>query len=213
MIGQRIGYKRVSTVDQNTARQLDGVELDKVFEDKISGKDLNRPQLLEAIDYCRQGDTLMVHSMDRLGRNVRDLLDTVEKLKCKGVTVTFLHPSLSFTGDDSPINKMLFLLLAGFAEMERGLIRERQAEGIAIAKKAKKFKGRQPALTQVQVSELAARKAAGEGVASLAREFNTTRQTVYAHLASATKPRRIGESVRLGSEVEYLTVPETPLSA
>jgi DNA invertase Pin-like site-specific DNA recombinase len=72
-MGQRIGYQRVSTVDQNTTRQLDGVELDKVFTDQASGKDINRPELARALHYVRDGDTLVVHSMDRLARNLEDL--------------------------------------------------------------------------------------------------------------------------------------------
>src|ERR1700739_2142702 len=79
-MGQRIGYQRVSTLDQNTARQLDGIELDKVFTDKASGKDTDRPELARAIDYVREDDTLIVHSMDRLARNLEDLRRIVREL-------------------------------------------------------------------------------------------------------------------------------------
>jgi DNA invertase Pin-like site-specific DNA recombinase len=186
MTGQRIGYRRTSTVDQNTARQLDGVPLDKVFEDKLSGKDRNRPQLRLCMEFLREGDTLIVHSLDRLGRNVRDLLDIVEDLTGRGVTVQFLHPSLSFSGDDSPINRLLFLLLAGFAEMERSLIHERQLEGIAIAKREKRYHGRVPAIRQNNGKLAEAEKllAAGAGVAEIARSLHVSRQTVYSWLAT-----------------------------
>ncbi len=84
-MGQRVGYQRVSTVDQNTDRQLDGVELDKMFTDKASGKDANRPELARAIEYLRDGDTFVVHSMDRLARNLEDLRRIVRELTGKGV--------------------------------------------------------------------------------------------------------------------------------
>lgn len=184
MTGQRIGYRRTSTIDQNTARQLDGIPLDKVFEEKLSGKDRNRPQLKLCMEFLREGDTLIVHSLDRLGRNVRDLLDIVEDLTKRGVTVQFLHPNLSFSGDDSPVNKLLFLMLAGFAEMERSLIRERQLEGIAIAKREKRYKGRAPAIRAGNGKETLAEKMLSEGVgpAEIARSLEVSRQTVYAWL-------------------------------
>ena len=87
-MGQRIGYLRVSAVDQNTDRQLDGVALDKVFTDKASGKDTNRPQLAQAVDYVRENDTLVVHSMDRLARNLEDLRRIVRELTRQGVRVS-----------------------------------------------------------------------------------------------------------------------------
>ena len=93
-MGQRVGYQRVSTVDQNTDRQLDGVELDKVFTDKASGKDANRPELARALEYVREGDTLVVHSMDRLARNLEDLRRIVRELTGQGVQVEFVKESL-----------------------------------------------------------------------------------------------------------------------
>src|ERR1039457_6008387 len=105
--GKRIGYVRVSSIDQNTVRQLDGVELDKVFTDKASGKDTNRPQLKAALDYLRDGDALVVHSMDRLSRNITDLLHTVGSLNQRGVVVEFVKESLTFTGDDTAISKLM----------------------------------------------------------------------------------------------------------
>jgi DNA invertase Pin-like site-specific DNA recombinase len=131
---KQIGYVRVSTADQNTERQLEGLKLDKVFTDKASGKDANRPALVEAIDYLRDGDTLTVHSMDRLARNTEDLLRLVREVTAKGATVEFLKEKLTFNGhaDDAMSNLMLGML-ASFAQFERALIRERQREGIAIA--------------------------------------------------------------------------------
>jgi DNA invertase Pin-like site-specific DNA recombinase len=184
MKGQRVGYIRTSTTDQNAARQLDGEALDKVFTEQLSGKDRNRPQLQACLEFLREGDTLVCHSLDRLGRNVRDLLDIVGELTAKGVTVSFLHPALSFSGSDSPINKLLFLLLAGFAEMERALIRERQLEGIAIAKKEKKYLGRSPAIRagNGKLAELQNLIANRTPVAEMARQLGVSRQTIYSAL-------------------------------
>jgi DNA invertase Pin-like site-specific DNA recombinase len=181
--GQRVGYQRVSTVDQNTARQLDGVEVDKTFTDKASGKDTNRPELARALDYVREGDTLVVHSMDRLARNLEDLRRVVRELTGKGVRVEFVKESLTFTGEDSAMGTLLLSMLGAVAEFERSMILERQREGIAIAKAAGKYKGRQPALTPEKAEELRSRLAAGESVSALAREFGVARQTVYNYAA------------------------------
>ncbi len=178
-MGQRIGYQRVSTIDQNTDRQLDGVELDKVFTDKASGKDVNRPELARAIEYLRDGDTLVVHSMDRLARNLEDLRRVVRELTGNGVRVEFVKESLTFRGEDSPMNTLLLSMLGAVAEFERSMILERQREGIAIAKAAGRYKGRKAALTDQKAQELQARLAGGESVTSLARDFGISRQTVY----------------------------------
>lgn len=182
----RVGYQRVSSVGQNTERQLDGVDLDKTFTDHASGKSTDRPELARALDYVREGDTLVVHSMDRLARNLEDLRRVVRELTAKGVAVEFVKESLTFTGDDSPMNTLLLSMLGAVAEFERSMIRERQLEGIAIAKKAGKYRGRKPALTEDQADELTKRLVAGEPVAALAREFNVSRQSVYNYRARAT---------------------------
>ncbi len=146
-MGQRVGYRRVSTVDQNTDRQLDGVELDKVFTDKASGKDANRPELARALEYVRDGDTLVIHSMDRLARNLEDLLRLVRELTGRGVKVEFVKENLTFAGDDSAMSTLLLSMLGAVAAFERSMILERQREGIALAKAAGKYKGRKAALT------------------------------------------------------------------
>jgi DNA invertase Pin-like site-specific DNA recombinase len=178
-MGQHVGYQRVSTVDQNTARQLDGVQLDKVFTDKASGKDTNRPELARALEYVREGDTLVVHSMDRLARNLEDRRRIVRELTGKGVKVEFVKEALAFTGEESAMNTLLLSMLGAVAEFERSMILERQREGIALAKAAGKYKGRKAALTQAQADELRARLAAGESVTSLAKGYGVSRQSVY----------------------------------
>jgi DNA invertase Pin-like site-specific DNA recombinase len=184
--GKRIGYVRVSAVDQNTARQLDGVELDKVFTDKASGKDTNRPQLKAALDYLRDGDVLVVHSMDRLARNISDLLNTVQTLNDRGVVVEFVKEGLTFTGDDSAISKLMLTIMGGVAEFERKMIRERQLEGIAKAKQAGKYRGRQSTMTGAKIKEIRDRAAAGENKSALAREFMLSRQTIYNVLSTGS---------------------------
>lgn len=184
MTGQRVGYRRVSSVDQNAGRQLDGVPVDKIFTDKASGKDTDRPELARALDYVREGDTFIVHSMDRLARNLDDLRRIVRDLTAKGVRVEFVKEAQVFTGDANPMSNLLLSLLGAVAEFERSLIRERQLEGIALAKAAGKYRGGQPKLHDEQAAELRRRHAAGEGVAALAREFGVSRQTVYRYLAT-----------------------------
>lgn len=182
-----VGYKRVSTIDQNTDRQLEGVELDKLFVDKVSGKDTNRPQLTTALDYVREGDVFVVHSMDRLARNLDDLRRIVRELTGNGVTVKFVKESLTFTGNDSPMNTMLLSMLGAVAEFERSMILERQREGIAIAKAKGKYKGGKPKLSDEQVAELKARRANGESPSALAKEYGVSRATVYNVTATDTK--------------------------
>jgi DNA invertase Pin-like site-specific DNA recombinase len=179
---KRVGYIRVSSLDQNTERQLEGVKLDKVFTDKASGKDTARPQLQAALEYLREGDLLLVHSMDRLARSVDDLRRLVLDLTKKGVHIQFVKENLTFTGEDSAMSNLLLSLLGAVAEFERSMIRERQREGIELAKKKGVYKGRKPSLTSVQVAEIRKRVKAGEKKAALAAEYRISRQTLYAAL-------------------------------
>jgi len=179
--GKRIGYVRVSTLDQNESRQLEGVQLDKRFVDKASGKDTKRPQLQAALDYLRDGDVLVVHSMDRLARNLDDLRKIVLGLTERGVVVEFAKEHLTFTSEDNAMSKLLLSVMGAFAEFERSLIRERQREGITLAKKAGVYKGRKPSLTPERITQLRARVAAGEKKAALAREFGISRETLYSY--------------------------------
>lgn len=177
--GHNVGYVRVSSVGQNLDRQLDGINLDKVYTEKASAKDTKRPVLLECMDYLREGDTLHIHSIDRLARNLMDLQTIVKKLSTKGVSVYFHKENLVFTGDDNPMNKLMLQMMGAFAEFERNLIKERQLEGIKIAlKKGVKF-GRSKALNDKQVADIKERIANGEQKKSLAVEYNISRQTLY----------------------------------
>jgi DNA invertase Pin-like site-specific DNA recombinase len=180
-----VAYVRVSSVDQNVDRQLETIAAlspDKVFTDKCSGKDTKRPQLEAMFSYVREGDTLVVHSLDRLGRNLDDLRKLVSQCNGRGIAVKFIKENLTFTGDDNAMSKLLFNMLGSFAEFERSLIRERQREGIALAKKAGVYRGRKPSLSANQADDLRKRVASGGKKAVLAREFGISRETLYQYL-------------------------------
>ncbi|WP_223426883.1 recombinase family protein, partial [Tateyamaria pelophila] len=150
-----IGYRRVSTVDQSLDRQELG-EVDKVFEEKLSGKSASdRPALQAMIDYSREGDTVVVYSIDRLARDLRDLQDIIQTLNDKGVTISFLSESLTFSADaDDAFAKLQLQMMGAFAEFERNIIRKRQAEGIAKAKAKGVFKGGKPRIDRGKVHQL-----------------------------------------------------------
>lgn len=187
MTGQRIGYIRVSSAGQNTERQLDGIHIDRVFEDKVSGKDTNRPKFQEMLEFVRDGDRVVVHSMDRLARNLDDLRRTVQTLTKRGVAVEFVHEHLTFTGEDTPMANLLLSVMGAFAEFERALIRERQLEGIALAKLKGVYRGRVKALSSERVAELRQRLAIGTSKAQVAREFGISRETLYQYLRGGEK--------------------------
>ena len=189
--GQRVGYVRVSSLDQNTSRQLDGIELDRLFTDRLSGKDLHRPQMDAMIGFVRDGDYVLVHSMDRLARNLEDLRSTVRTLTGKGVRVEFVKEQLIFSGDDTAMATLLLSVMGAFAEFERALLRDRQREGIALAKQRGAYRGRKPALNQEQIAQLIERAAAGNAKAVLAREFGISRETVYQYLRAAAGERGV----------------------
>ena len=182
MNGQRIGYVRVSTFDQNPERQLEGVQVDRTFVDTASGKDVKRPQLEALMSFARDGDTVVVHSMDRLARNLDDLRRIVQTLTQRGVHIEFAKEHLCFTGEDSPMANLMLSVMGAFAEFERSLIRERQREGIALAKQRGAYRGRKKALEPEKVAELRQRAASGAKKAPLAREFGISRETLYQYL-------------------------------
>jgi DNA invertase Pin-like site-specific DNA recombinase len=182
MFGQRIGYIRVSSLDQNDERQLEGVELNKTFTDKASGKDTKRPQLEILMSFVRSGDTVVVHSMDRLARNLDDLRRIVQTLTGRGVRIEFLKEHLTFTGEDSPMANLMLSVMGAFAEFERALIHERQREGIALAKKRGAYKGRKKSLSEAEIMKLRERLTTGISKAKIAREFGISRETLYQYL-------------------------------
>lgn len=186
-MGERIGYVRVSTFDQNADRQLDGTKVGKLFTDHASGKDVHRPGLKALLEFIRDGDTVIVHSLDRLARNLDDLRRLVQELTQHGVRVEFVKEGLVFSGDDSPTSNLLLSVMGAFAEFERSLIKERQREGIELAKRRGVYKGRKRSLSPAQAEDIRQRVAAGEPKSALAREFGISRETVYRY-ACATGP-------------------------
>jgi DNA invertase Pin-like site-specific DNA recombinase len=173
----RIGYLRVSTTDQNTDRQELGA-VDKVFEDKISGKNLDRPELTKLLEYVRGGDTIVVYSIDRLARSVLNLLELVEELQRKGVSLEFIKDKLRFVAgqEASPQEKLMLQILGAFGEFERNIIRARQSEGIAIAKARGKYKGSSPRIDREAVQGLLAK---GLTKAAVAKKLGISRQSVH----------------------------------
>lgn len=139
-----IAYVRVSTVEQNEARQIESLSkyrIDKWFSEKVSGKDTNRPQLQAMLEYVREGDTVYIHDFSRLARSTKDLLDIVEQLQSKGVHLISAKENLDTS---TPTGKLMLTMIGAIGEFERQNLLERQKEGIAIAKRDGKYKGRKP---------------------------------------------------------------------
>lgn len=178
--GQVVGYVRVSSADQNEARQVEAIgPVDRLFSEKVSGKSTDRAQLQEMLAYVREGDTVKVLSPDRLARSTTDLLGLVEQLRAKGVAVEFVDdPALN---TDNPTGEFMLTILAAVAQLERATLRERQAEGIAIAKR-KGVYDRGPKLTAEQVAEARRRVADGVPKAAVARSLAVSRQTLHTAL-------------------------------
>jgi DNA invertase Pin-like site-specific DNA recombinase len=183
---QTVAYVRVSSVDQNLARQLEAVgDVDRVFEEKVSGGSrADREALGECIRYVRDGDTVRVASMDRLARSLGDLRDIVDEITGKGASVEFVKEQQTYSRDtDDAIGRLMLNLLGAFAEFERTLIRERQSEGIRIAKAAGKYKGRARKLTDGQIAEARRLVATGVPKTAVARGLGVDRTTLYRMLA------------------------------
>ncbi|EPD6685269.1 recombinase family protein [Cronobacter sakazakii] len=172
-----VGYIRVSSIQQNTDRQLEGIALDKVFTEKVSGKNADREQLRAMLDYVREGDVVHCHELSRLGRNVKDLLSIIDTLKEKGVTVMFHKERLTVGAESNAISNMMLNVLSSVAQMEREMMLERQAEGIAAAKAAGRMVGRGKGRAVDRVGIVSA-LAAGGSVRQVAKDFNVSTQTV-----------------------------------
>ncbi len=182
--GMRVGYKRVSTLDQNLDRQLENITLDKSFEDKCSGKDLNRPQFELMMNFVREGDRVIIHSLDRLARNLDHLREVVKTLTSRGVEVEFITESLVFKGDDSPMSNLLLSMMGAFAEFEHSLIRERQREGIAIARAKGVYarRGRDRCLKGEEITQMKMLVAQGMPKTQVAKKLGIGRHSVYNYL-------------------------------
>jgi len=177
-------YIRVSTAIQNTERQLYNIPCDREYIDKASGKDTNRPELNALISNLREGDCINVHSMDRLARNVKDLLELVETILSKKASIKFHKENMEFTYSEktSPFQKLMLSMLGAVSEFEREIILERQREGIALAKAKGKYKGGKKKLTNEQVAEIKKLISDGVRITHIARDYNITRQSVYNYI-------------------------------
>lgn len=180
--GQKVGYIRVSTIDQNIDRQLIGIELDRKFIDKLSGKNMDREQFEQMMNYVREGDTVYVHSMDRLARNLDDLRKIVNILTKRKVSVHFVKENLIFQGDDSPMANLLLSVMGAFAQFERDITLERQREGIRLAKLRGAYKGSKKILNPDQIKELREMAANRYRKTEIAKHFNINRTTIYNYL-------------------------------
>ena len=173
----KIGYTRVSTLDQSTDRQELGDI--RIFEDKASGKSTDRPALKEMLAYIREGDEVAVYSIDRLARNLRDLEDIIKEVNSKGASVTFMTERLTFSGSDDAMSTLMLQMMGAFSQFERSMIRKRQAEGIAAAKakgKDSPYKGRKQSIDRKVVLKMLD---AGEGMTAVAKALGVSRQSIY----------------------------------
>ena len=177
--GQQVAYRRVSTLIQNEGRQLDGLNFDIEFTDKASGKDINRPQLEACLKHLRSGDTLHVHSIDRLGRSLKDIQTIVDDLTGMGVTIRFHKEGLAFDGNNNAVTKLMLQMLGACAEFELSVINERRREGQALARKKGKHIGRKATLDSSHIEEVQNMWAAGQPKAQIAKNLGVSRPSLY----------------------------------
>lgn len=186
-----IAYRRVSTLEQNTDRQLSdlAVAFDKEFEDKASGKDTNRPQLQALLSVLRKGDTVYVHSMDRLGRDMTDLRNLIREITDKGADLVLYKENITCKPEgQSPMSDLILNIFASVAEFERKMIKERIREGIAKAKAEGKYKGRTADMRKK--AEMRRRIEDGQKPSQIAEELGVSERTVY-RLKKELKPAEV----------------------
>ena len=179
MSHQIVGYIRVSSQGQNTARQLAGITLDKEFVDMVTGSNKDRDGLKECMAYVREGDQLLVDSIDRLARNLQDLQEIVDNLIKKGVSVKFIKENLTFNAHKDPMATLTLQIMGAFAEFERTMIRSRQREGIDAAKKAGKHLGRPAKVDNKFIKVVKEKVKSCQSIRSIAKELNVSRATIY----------------------------------
>lgn len=179
MSHQVVGYIRVSSQGQNTARQLAGIELDKEFVDMVTGSNKDREGLKECLAYVREGDQLLVDSIDRLARNLQDLQEIVDNLIKKGVSVKFIKENLTFNAHKDPMATLTLQIMGAFAEFERTMIRSRQKEGITQARLAGKHLGRKPKVDNKFRKVVKEKRESLQSIRSIAKELNVSRATIY----------------------------------
>lgn len=191
----RIAYKRVSSLEQNLDRQLDGLSFDKTFVEKVSGKNTDRKELQNLLEWVREGDEVFVHSIDRLARNLQDLQNIIDQVNYKGTSITFLKESLVFKGGDSdPMQRLMLQMMGAFAEFERSVIREQQREGIAKAKQKGVYKGKSQKLNRNQKIGLFEEFQnldffSGTNKTELAEKYKISKATMYKYVKEVKEER------------------------
>lgn len=190
----RIGYKRVSTKDQCTARQLVDIELDKpAYEDFVSGATKDRPELKRCLDVLREGDILYVHSVDRLSRSVRDLIEIVDQVIKAGATLKLVKEGLTLSGSKEDLFSMCMIqVMTAFAQLERAMSKERQREGIEMSKIKGTKSGRPfgtPPLDMNRRSEAIKLCDQGLNITAIAKTMKLSRGSIYKLLAGHTSKR------------------------
>ncbi len=182
MTGKRIGYIRVSTTEQNPDRQLENVQVDKKFIDYASARSTNRPQLMAMLEFAREDDIIIVHSMDRLARNLRDLKELVDLFVKKKIEVHFIKENLQFSGQNSATSTLILHLMGAFAEFEYAFIKERQREGIEIAKRKGRFRGATKKLDAEKIEILKKELLTRKTKSKIAEELGVSRFTIYRYI-------------------------------
>ena len=182
-VSAKVAYARVSTSDQNLARQLEALKVyepDKIFTDEVSGKNLQRPGFNQMLDYVREGDMIYVCSLDRLARNLNDLLETIKGLQSRGVSIHFLKENILISSDvkTSSMSKLILSIMGAVAEFERSLIRERQQEGIDLAKKRGVYKGRAP-IAEDRIAKAKELYELGVPISKISKQLKIARSTLY----------------------------------
>ena len=173
-------YLRVSTLDQNTERQLRDVKCDREFIEYASGKDVNRPELQKLLGITREGDHINIHELSRLARNTQDLLNIVKQITEVGASIKFHKENLSFSGGtEDPFQKLMLTMLGAISTFERDLLLERQREGIALAKMKGKYKGRQTRFNNEKINEIKSLFNETKNKSGLARELGISRGYLY----------------------------------
>jgi len=193
-MGQQIGYRRVSTLAQTTVRQLVDVELDRVFEDRLSGGTRERPELEAMLRHVRAGDTIHVHSIDRLARNLADLQVLVQTITDEGVSVHFHKEGLTFAGDGSSLERLQLQLMGAFAEFERALITERASEGRALAVERGVRFGPARGLSSAKQRAIVKQYQDGAPVARLALDNDVSRRTIHRTIERAGVQRPLAKA-------------------
>ncbi|MBS2533276.1 recombinase family protein [Catenulispora sp. NF23] len=180
--GHLIGYARVSTGDQDTQLQMDALNaagVARIFTDTASGKNADREELTKMLDYAREGDTIVVYKLDRLGRSLIDLVTIVDALRERGIGFKVLTGALSAVDTTTADGRLFFQIIGAMAEFERSLIKDRTRAGLDAAKAQGRVGGRPKALSDDMATVARARRAKGESVTAIAKALGVSRPTVY----------------------------------